>query len=241
MSEEKREQQARDLTARDAPEQELSPSLKAIEAELASLSPRTDRLDRERLIFLAGQQSAAAGEVGPAKRRGGWGWPAAFAAMTAVAAMLLVMLLSRPEAPGNVPFVVVPPERAVDDGAAPPQESPGSSPHEGPVEPPPVPQEPPAEATSRRSLLASVGLDWIRLPERGELGPEASYSRLLDRALAGEIDDWPLPAPGPGGRRASAPVSYRELLNKELGSPTPQRPVPDRPLIKTLLYPGANS
>ncbi len=241
MSEEEKEKHAEDMTARRAAEQELSPSLKAIEAELASLTPRTDRLDRERLIFLAGRQSAAAGEVSPAKRRGGWGWPAAFAAMTAVAAGLLVMLWSRPEAPGDVPFVVVPPERALDDGAAPPQESPESLPDEGHVEPPPVPQEPPAEPTSRRSLLAAVGLDWIRPSARGKLGPEASYPRLLDRVLAGEIDDWPLPAPGWGGRRASAPVSYRELLNKELGSPTPRRPVPDRPLIKTLLHPGANS
>ena len=244
MSEE--EKHAEDVTAAgtgrpSTPEEDLSPDLKAIEAELASLTPRTGLLDRERLIFLAGQQSVAADDAGPANRRGGWGWPAAFAAMTAVAAMLLVMLLSRPEAPGNVPFVEVPPGQAVDDPDAPPPESPESLPDEEFVEPPPVPPEPPAESTFGQILLASVGWDWTRPSERSKLGPEASYSRLLDLVLAGEIDDWPLPARVEGPRRASAPVSYRELLNQELGNPAPDKRVPDRPLIEALLYPGANS
>lgn len=246
MSEEEKEKHAEDVTAAgvgrsSTPEEDLPPDLKAIEAELASLTPRTGRLDRERLIFLAGQQSVAAGDAGPANRRGGWGWPGAFAAMTAVAATLLVMLLSQLEAPGEVPIVEVPSGPTIEDGAPPEQESPGSFPDDGRVAPLPSPPEPSPKPAPRRSLFASVGLEWIRLPERGELGSEASYPRLLDRVLAGEIDDWPLPARVEGPRRASAPVSYRELLNQELGNPTPDKRVPDRPLIKTLLYPGANS
>ena len=65
---------------------ELPSDLKPLEAKLATLRPRQDRLDRERLIFLAGRASA------PAARR----WPVAFAAMTAVAATLLGLLVARP-------------------------------------------------------------------------------------------------------------------------------------------------
>jgi hypothetical protein len=70
--------------------------LKSFEAKLAALVPRDDRLDRERLAFLAGQASMSAIK--------GWqrhpGWPAAFAAMSVLAATLLMMLVTRPAATG---------------------------------------------------------------------------------------------------------------------------------------------
>jgi hypothetical protein len=111
---------------------------KAFEAALASLVPRADRLDRDRLMFLAGQQSTVGsahyssanesdsplplGEqsrVGQAQRsptnysekpEGGtalrlshptaaWAWPAAFSAMTTVAAALAILLAIRPASP----------------------------------------------------------------------------------------------------------------------------------------------
>ena len=91
--------------------EEKQDELKSFEAALAALLPRTDRLDRERLMFLAGQQSvlpsmgtdrrlvgSGAGDEGK-KRLGAW--PTAFAAMSAVAATLLVMLVFRP-GPGRV-------------------------------------------------------------------------------------------------------------------------------------------
>jgi len=95
-----------------------SSALTPFEAALAALAPRVEAFDRERLIFLAGQTAAmrdcgagvspAATSVG-GKRAGGlsdvilaggtpapqWGWQAAFAVMTAVAATLLVMLCTR--------------------------------------------------------------------------------------------------------------------------------------------------
>jgi len=87
--------------------------LTPFETALAALAPRVEGFDRERLIFLAGQASAlrerGAG-VSPAAR---WAWPAAFSAMTAVAAALLAMLCIRgqPEirggAGGGVPEVAV--------------------------------------------------------------------------------------------------------------------------------------
>jgi hypothetical protein len=82
--------------------------LKAFEARLAAHVPRDDRLDRERLAFLAGQASAM---NAPAQRSRVLGvsvdsrvWPAAFAAMSAVAATLLFLLVARPEAPGAISF-----------------------------------------------------------------------------------------------------------------------------------------
>ena len=69
------------------------------EQSLSSLAPRAARLDRDRLMFLAGQASGGRQPPvvmasSPASR---WSWPAAFSAMTALAASLLVMLLNRPE------------------------------------------------------------------------------------------------------------------------------------------------
>ncbi len=79
---------------------ELSPELKPFEAQLSALDPRDDRLNRERLMFLAGQAIAGTKDEQPKflrmnlERRA---WPAAFAAMTAVAATLLVMVITKPE------------------------------------------------------------------------------------------------------------------------------------------------
>ncbi len=85
---------------------DLPEEFKLLETQLKSLSPRPDRLDRERLIFLAGQASveddrALPSELQPSR----WAWPASFATMTAVAAALLLMLLTRPS---NVPMTLAP-------------------------------------------------------------------------------------------------------------------------------------
>jgi hypothetical protein len=80
------------------PAWDLPTELKSFEARLAALSPRGDRLDRERLMFLAGQASM---ECTP---RSNWAsarsplehkaWPAAFTLMSAVAASLLAILVT---------------------------------------------------------------------------------------------------------------------------------------------------
>jgi hypothetical protein len=88
-------------------QEKRSNELTPFEAALAGLAPRVEGFDRERLIFLAGQASVlgdrAAGASPDWERAGGmrarrWAWPAAFSAMTAVAAALLVMLCTRPAA-----------------------------------------------------------------------------------------------------------------------------------------------
>jgi hypothetical protein len=89
------EDQALDRLLRDMPAE-----LKALEARLAALSPRDDRLDRERLMFFAGRASVEglfeAGDRMPHVLLKNKAWPAAFAGMTAIAASLLVALATRP-------------------------------------------------------------------------------------------------------------------------------------------------
>jgi hypothetical protein len=78
---------------------ELPTDLKAFEARLAALAPRDDRLDREQLMFLAGRASVEGSfEISGLRARQPRekSWPVAFAAMTAIAATLLVMLVARP-------------------------------------------------------------------------------------------------------------------------------------------------
>lgn len=90
----------------DTPRQQLPEGLpaelKTVEAALAALRPRADRLDRERIMFLAGQTSMTG-----LKSHSTWGWPTAFAGMSAVAATLLVVVLSgfhRPNQPAIMPL-----------------------------------------------------------------------------------------------------------------------------------------
>ena len=55
-------------------EQELPGELKSFEATLAALAPRGDRLDRDRLMYLAGRESALAEAGRPNGRARRWAW-----------------------------------------------------------------------------------------------------------------------------------------------------------------------
>ncbi|WP_425617416.1 hypothetical protein NA78x_001093 [Anatilimnocola sp. NA78] len=104
-------------------EQPLNDDLLSLERSLRQLQPLACRVDRDRLMFLAGQAAAApvvepATLVVPSSRT--WLWPAATAAMTAVSACLLVALslqMSRPSAApimaGEKPAPIVQPDRTV--------------------------------------------------------------------------------------------------------------------------------
>lgn len=76
-------------------ERELDEELTRIEAQMASFQPGPSRLDRDRTMFLAGR--AGVGTAG--RPRCGWGWPTAFAAMTAVSACLLTIAIIQRQSP----------------------------------------------------------------------------------------------------------------------------------------------
>lgn len=69
------------------PHEVPDPQSAALEAALRSLTPLPDRIERDRLMFRAGQASVP---------RRGWLWPSSTAAMSLVAAILGGLLLQRP-------------------------------------------------------------------------------------------------------------------------------------------------
>jgi hypothetical protein len=82
-------------------EETYDAALNALEGALAALHPHPGRLDRDRLLFRAGQASV----------RRGWQWPTATAVLTAVAASLAgLMLLRPPSVVERVVYVSQPPE-----------------------------------------------------------------------------------------------------------------------------------
>jgi hypothetical protein len=88
----------------------LGAELQAIEAALAQLRPRTDQLKRDRLLFLAGQASVVDRGARSARDRSlHWFWPTSSAAMTGVAAALLVALVMRSDPPAVEKLVRVGP------------------------------------------------------------------------------------------------------------------------------------
>jgi len=193
--------------------EELTESMKAVEAALASLVPRADRLDRDRLIFLAGRESAIAESVPRAR----WVWPGALAAMTTAAAVLLVMLWYQPEPPVVVKYVEVPVQRPDPGEAVSEDGSPPTEPTEPSAYPPHEPEEERLYSIGRPSLLASLGLSWWPEPRDHRVGYGASYPRLLDQILNEGLDSLPPPesvtAPA---APATPPLPYRELLDQML-------------------------
>lgn len=77
-------------------EEPLKPELAAVEAALAALAPRPAAVDRDRLMFQAGQ-AAAARALGP--RHAAWRWPCATAA-SLVLALVLGLRGQRPQPAG---------------------------------------------------------------------------------------------------------------------------------------------
>lgn len=70
-----------------------------VEQALKQFQPRPVNLDRERLMFLAGQAAAVSAASGGTEQNRKWFWPSATLAMSTVAACLLVALalqMSRP-------------------------------------------------------------------------------------------------------------------------------------------------
>ena len=81
-------------------QEDQNPELTAVEAALATLAPALGRLDRDQLLFRAGQASVS-------RRR--WLWPGTTSVLAAVAASLAIALVLRPspQAIATVAYVPV--------------------------------------------------------------------------------------------------------------------------------------
>jgi hypothetical protein len=187
--------------------EEKQDEIKSFEAALAALLPRTDRLDRERLMFLAGQQSAlvehtlsiTAGQASSGTQgKRTWAWPAAFVGMSVVAATLFVMLISRPGSGGVESVVQTSAPQAAHEAAA--QETTDSSDY----------AEEPRKYLSYFDLAFLSGGDNRRISEA-----ESSYSNaaLLRQILAKGVDSW---KPMESGTINGKPIIDRPLTNREL-------------------------
>jgi len=193
--------------ATDRPD--VPPELKATEAKLAMLIPRDDRLQRDRLIFLAGQASVRGGVDRQKKHLARWVWPTSLAAMTTVAAALLVMLLARPESPVVERIVYVPAQPAPANASVGPDVAQGTSEPRAPVV---------TQTDASRHAMSSFRFVTTHAPRRQRLPAAGPQFRLFDHLLAeasrvqmnqgmstGEYDD-----------PVSRPVLSRQLLNELL-------------------------
>lgn len=193
-----------------------APELGKLEAALAELAPRAVSLDRDRLMYLAGQASVATSGSGirensernpqptsdfsrsrlRAVARRGWRWPVAFSGMSALAAALLVILVSRPpRVVERVVRVTVPVADVADkypEAPSPDSQAPRVA----------VPEQHLASDSPR------VAADRDRRPS-----PPA-YRDLRNRVLAMGIETW-TSQPSEGGN-SSPPETYRDMLNDAL-------------------------
>jgi hypothetical protein len=189
---------------------DLTPDLKAVESDLAMLRPRKDRLDRERLVFLAGQASVggAAGHPGTHLHR--WAWPASFASMTAVAAALLTLLLARPEPPVIERIVYTAAQPGPGDAVALTGDAPGTS---SPRYPASVAAATADHAPPSFSLVAAASLP-------GSLPAGGLKFRLFDHLLVEQLHVRMKQAASSGdfadrlNRRILSPRQLNELLDE---------------------------
>jgi len=155
--------------------EDLPNELRAFEAELADLVPRADRLDPLRVMYLAGRASA---------RRRARAWPVAFVAMSAVAAVLAVMLATGPAPRATERIVYLPAEPAGTTHVAnPPQ-----------VAPPPAPRAPRRAASP--GWFGGTVLAWFTpapMALAAEPALDRPYPRFRDYVLAHGLDAWPQP------------------------------------------------
>jgi hypothetical protein len=195
-------------------EEKQSEELKAFEAELASLRPRSDGLD-PRWRFLLAQEatlnqnlpvshalaagrfvcSRCGGALSGGRGKSHWAWPAAFSAMTAVAAVLLVTIAVRVD-----PRIAAPGDgKGVSTADASLAERPGD-------------------------LHSSLVVRNLPRPQRFSGSGETAYLSLRDQVLRFGVESWKSPASAAAvTTRAAEPVlschgQLEALLIQEDGS-----------------------
>jgi hypothetical protein len=147
--------------------------LKKLESALSGLTPRPVHLDRDGLLFEAGRRSV----------RPSWLWPGAALGMTAVASLLLVALISRPN---------VTPERVIQIVHEPAPAQP-----DRPITPPlagvaPETDEHPVHPSSfwwLQQMALRDGVEQLPVPEvdRGRALPRESIPRVGSRSVLDTI------------------------------------------------------
>lgn len=148
-------------------DQAYDPGLAPLEAALAALAPTPARMDRDRLMFWAGQAT-------PARRS--WLWPCTTAALAAVNLALCGTLLLRP-APQPLERVVYVPTEVRRPAPAPPSS-------------PVVSLRPPLED----GVPWLDPAPWVAAESEG-WQPELSYYKLQQHVLRWGLDGLPQPHP----------------------------------------------
>lgn len=172
------------------------------EAKLAALAPRAGQFERDRLMFQAGRASLSAapadqsGRHWQSARR--WGWPAAFSGMAALAASLLLVLVTRPAPPVVERIVRVPIEMPRQ-----PDRSEPNSRH-------------PGDSLARKASGDWLAAEMASRSARDKSLSGGSYLDLRDRVLAMGIDSWQSDGSASGSGAGESPASYHELLDSLL-------------------------
>jgi hypothetical protein len=199
--------QDRELTAAKLTPADLTPELSAIEQQLAALAPRAARVDRDRLMYLAG----AASEQGPPTRpapveRPSWLWPSATGVLAATSLGLAVLLAMR-ETPE--PYIVYIPAPAAAAGNF----------ADAPRAPTPREQVVAAEATPGRQHASArpTATDWS-VARRGSI-PRENYLQVRDVALRMGLDALAVPRSSGGATSAEGSdlPTYRSLMQAAFG------------------------
>ena len=214
----------------DAPVQrELPADLQPFEAALASISPNPDRLDHDLIMFRAGQRSVARERHSASPARS-LAMPAGLGAMTVVASVLFVILLTRPVVE-RVEVVRVP---AVEPGETVSEEGPKVAQRE-------------ANASNGGSALALGAASRSRQSSNLLYGAPRSRALKLElfaRMLQEDAPPSAMPLPDaaePSGEipRPARPVPYIERLRDILDGQA-RAEFPSGPPI-TFFNPGADS
>lgn len=179
--------------------------LSELEAALGGLLPRPSRLDRDRLLFLAGQASASSSPASAEQRerpnRRHWIWPAISALSTAAAVVLAVLLVMRPGPQVVREIVYVERPEPLDEAAEEPHDD-GS---------PAIEALGPMDLANNESPPAGTG----------RVGP--NYLELRRRVF--EVGLAALPDPQPvSGSLGETPATQREMMREFLGDQEPAGP-----------------
>jgi hypothetical protein len=193
------------MSSEEDPKEDLG-ELSELEAALAALAPRAERLNRDRLMFLAGQASVEPkiSQAAQPQLPSRWAWPVAFAAMSGIAASLLAALAIRPAPQASERIV----ERIVTVSTA--RQEPAAAIAQDRIE---------AVAASDARAIASPLPDWLALwlfaQPAGSTGHEPPYPELRNQVLLHGLNSWTTPASEStaSARAGEEPVPAGELLN----------------------------